>query len=443
MSLNTCACGYGCSCVGKPKTDEEQPEKHDSTSRKAAQKEPTKGKSKGKSKEQPKHQLPESAHTSDDEKEGYRYGHLVGRQLTPYECQLEDEVQQLQEALFTLTSHYAKVQFRLRQIAAASDSERIALLKELERMTSEPLDGSARDQQEKLPTLQSDASTMGSVRMKQHKIIAQLRGRLQNLAAAVDDYFVTDRKGQSRGETTGDSADGYEEDYDWDAEELQGNASKGTFLSEAWSDTIYGDTDNDGQSTRSKSKSKHRKGKGKSKGGKNALGTQKAQSGHGDAGDRHSRGECSKDCPSYKARRKSGSAGRSSPRNTSSKKDVSPNPGRLYSVLRETQSLPHNKRHTGDGVAVKKVRSTAKNHLEAIPKGSPRAANRKQKASATPSEKLAKGWPLSWQYLRLDEGPCTKSSTNIESSSNLCAAASSKPDAWSDVRQSKQSLKKS
>ncbi|SPP87387.1 uncharacterized protein LOC117589092 [Drosophila guanche] len=428
MSFNTCACSYGCGCVGKPKTVEEQPEGQDSSSRKAAQKEPTKGKSR----------LPASAHTSDDEKEGYRYGHLVGRQLTPYECQLEDELQQLQEALFTLTSHYAKVQFRLRQIAAASDSERIALLKELERMTSEPLDGSAREQQEKLPTLQSDASTMGSVRVKQHKIIAQLRGRLKSLAAAVDDYFVTDRTAQSRGETTGDSADGYEEDYGLEGEELQGNASRGTFLSEAWSDTIYADTDNEGQSSPSKSKSKHRKGKGKSKGGKNALGTPRAQPGHGGAGDRHTRGECSKDCPSYKARRKSGSSSRSTPRNTSSKKDVSPNPGRLYSVLSET----HYKRHTGDGLAVNKVRSTAKNHLEAIPKGSPRAANRKQKANATPSEKLAKGWPLSWQYLRLDEGPCTKSSTNIRSSSNLSAAASSRSDGWSDVRQSKQSLNK-
>ncbi|XP_022227445.2 uncharacterized protein LOC111077464 [Drosophila obscura] len=468
MSLNTCACGCGCPCgfvcCGKPKkTDEGQQEHGPSGSKPAHNKAEPADKSKthdgtsqgkekhltGKKSKDPHghqrksteelkhvsthsmqrssqlfHRRQRSSHSSSESmhaSEADGEGSMAGRQLTPYECQLEDDVQKLQEALFTMTSQYAKVQFRLRQIAAASDSERITLLKELERMTREPLDGSRRDQEDKLATLQSDAMSLGNVRIKQRKIIAQLRGRLLNLADSADDYFVTDREGQRRGDQTmGDGAD--EQDYVLGEEELQGNASKATFLSEAWSDTIHVDSESDGEQSRSKSKSKHRKGKGKNKkGGKNAQGGQGA---HGGAGDRHSRGECSKDCPSYRARRKSGSVGRSLPKNNLSKnigrmssKDVSPNSGRLYSVLRQTQSVPHYQRRAAEEGPVKKVRSAAKNHSETVPKRSrckpDLQAKRRQKASATPSENLAKGWPLSWRYLRLDEPPCTKSSMKM------------------------------
>ncbi|XP_070141667.1 uncharacterized protein [Drosophila kikkawai] len=68
-------------------------------------------------------------------------GQLVSRELTAYECQLEDDVEHLQEALFTISSQYAKIQFRLRQISSATTCEKNYLLKELEDMATQGVDG--------------------------------------------------------------------------------------------------------------------------------------------------------------------------------------------------------------------------------------------------------------------------------------------------------------
>jgi len=54
--------------------------------------------------------------------------------------QLEDDVEQLQEALFKISSHYAKIQFGLRQVASASSSESDSRLKDLKDLTSQGLD---------------------------------------------------------------------------------------------------------------------------------------------------------------------------------------------------------------------------------------------------------------------------------------------------------------
>ncbi|XP_068149973.1 serine/arginine repetitive matrix protein 1 [Drosophila tropicalis] len=123
-------------------------------------------------------------------------GEMVCRQLTSYECKLEDDVEQLQDALFRITSHYAKIQFRLRQIATASGCERMCLLKELERMTSQDLDNAKQMEiDSELPSLASDSQSLGNVRVKQHKILTQLRGRLQNLADAAGACFQTETGG--------------------------------------------------------------------------------------------------------------------------------------------------------------------------------------------------------------------------------------------------------
>ncbi|KAH8379487.1 hypothetical protein KR009_005286 [Drosophila setifemur] len=111
-------------------------------------------------------------------------GHLVSRALTPYECQLEDNVEQLQEALFTISSHYAKIQFRLRQIASAPAHDRDCLLKELEYLTGQGLDGCDHNKDNKIPSHHYDSNNMGSVRAKQHKIISQLRGCIDDLVKA-------------------------------------------------------------------------------------------------------------------------------------------------------------------------------------------------------------------------------------------------------------------
>lgn len=114
-------------------------------------------------------------------------GSVLSRKLTDYECNLEDEVQKLQDALFSISSHYAKIQFRLRQIACSTGNERLCLLRELERITCQGIDAT-RDNDE-MPTLMSDAYSMGDVRVRQKKIITQLRSRLTDLAEVADSGF--------------------------------------------------------------------------------------------------------------------------------------------------------------------------------------------------------------------------------------------------------------
>ncbi|KAH8394057.1 hypothetical protein KR200_007929 [Drosophila serrata] len=118
-------------------------------------------------------------------------GNLVSRELTAYECQLEDDVEHLQEALFTISSQYAKIQFHLRQISSATACEKNFLLKELEDMATHGVDG--RDcRWGELPSLRCDSTTLGNVRAKQQKIICQLRSRLDDLADATGACFQAD-----------------------------------------------------------------------------------------------------------------------------------------------------------------------------------------------------------------------------------------------------------
>ncbi|XP_043649295.1 uncharacterized protein LOC122617484 [Drosophila teissieri] len=101
-------------------------------------------------------------------------GRIVSRTMTPYECQLEGEVEQLQEALFKISSHYAKVQFRLRQISLASGYERDNLLKDLERLTAKGLDATGPKRDEKF-------SMQAKLHVKQDQILCQLRESLGDL----------------------------------------------------------------------------------------------------------------------------------------------------------------------------------------------------------------------------------------------------------------------
>ncbi|XP_016960551.1 uncharacterized protein LOC108031528 [Drosophila biarmipes] len=101
-------------------------------------------------------------------------GHTVSRCLTPYECQLEDDVEELQEALLKISSDYAKIQFGVRQVALASSSERDSLLKDLEHLTSQGLDDTKR-------SLDYIVSSPANIRVKQNNIFCQLRGRLKDL----------------------------------------------------------------------------------------------------------------------------------------------------------------------------------------------------------------------------------------------------------------------
>ncbi|XP_017128222.1 uncharacterized protein LOC108146677 isoform X1 [Drosophila elegans] len=119
-------------------------------------------------------------------------GRMVSRAMTPYECQLEDDVEQLQEALFTISSDYDKIQFRLRQIASASAYERDRLLKDLERLIARGLDGTEKKREKVVPGRRCNSAFSGQVRAKQKKIFCQLRSRLEELAGAPEVCFQTD-----------------------------------------------------------------------------------------------------------------------------------------------------------------------------------------------------------------------------------------------------------
>ncbi|KAH8416917.1 hypothetical protein KR222_001061 [Zaprionus bogoriensis] len=127
-----------------------------------------------------------------------RDGQIASRRLTEYECRLEDDVQKLQDALFSISSHYAKIQFRLRQIASATGYERVCLLRDLERITCQGLDAS-QDNNE-LPSLFCDSQTFGDVRLRQRMIINQLRGRVSSLLDDVADscYCAESEKDYNR-----------------------------------------------------------------------------------------------------------------------------------------------------------------------------------------------------------------------------------------------------
>lgn len=192
-------------------------------------------------------------------------GEIASRKLTSYECRLEDDVQRLQDALFSISSHYAKIQFRLRQIASSTDCERLSLLRDLEKITRQGIDAS-KDNDE-LPSLLEDSQSFGDVRLKQKQIISQLRGGLSNLMNATDVCFSPEaecsyktRKYQPRnGKSTEEST-----------------LEKG-YLCEVWSDQqkprmVMEDEDDDEESARprdkrkSKSKKKrHRKSTKKNK----------------------------------------------------------------------------------------------------------------------------------------------------------------------------------
>ncbi|EDW79215.1 uncharacterized protein Dwil_GK25856 [Drosophila willistoni] len=230
-------------------------------------------------------------------------GEMICRQLTPYECKLEDDVEQLQDALFRITSHYAKIQFRLRQIATASGCERMCLLKELERMTSQDLDNAKQlEIDSELPSLASDSQSLGNVRVKQHKILTQLRGRLQNLADAAGACFQTETGGcynlsrcvcQSKikqgvklpiFDDDGNVIDSHDQGchccrcqarLDQQGKGLPEGAKENgasstalpsgrRYLSETWSDTDYGMVDMDEMKSKSAKKKKSKTGKKKS-----------------------------------------------------------------------------------------------------------------------------------------------------------------------------------
>ncbi|OQR74749.1 RUN domain-containing protein 1-like [Tropilaelaps mercedesae] len=102
-----------------------------------------------------------------------------------YLRQLQDEQEQLNNALHALTSHFAQVQFRLKQIIDAPSDNKQTLLKELEEFAfrgvpdlREPTDDS-RDVIS--PMAVSNDEVMEQQRRKQQELMSKLRSQLQEL----------------------------------------------------------------------------------------------------------------------------------------------------------------------------------------------------------------------------------------------------------------------
>uniref|UniRef100_A0A1B0B4L2 Uncharacterized protein n=1 Tax=Glossina palpalis gambiensis TaxID=67801 RepID=A0A1B0B4L2_9MUSC len=98
-----------------------------------------------------------------------------------YVKNLEREYDQLQTAFLQLTSQYARVQFRLRQLLQATPGERNSLIRELARVTFNDFEFLSEDEREEMPRLQHGNRNLGDIKRKQHEVIKKLRCQICNL----------------------------------------------------------------------------------------------------------------------------------------------------------------------------------------------------------------------------------------------------------------------
>ncbi|XP_053957137.1 uncharacterized protein LOC128862502 [Anastrepha ludens] len=96
-----------------------------------------------------------------------------------YVRRLECEFTCLQRAFLALTTQFARLQFRVRQIVQAEPCEREALLLDLERVAF-----NGDEDSDELPRIQRDSINMGDVRHKQSYILERLRQQLGTLSEA-------------------------------------------------------------------------------------------------------------------------------------------------------------------------------------------------------------------------------------------------------------------
>lgn len=99
-----------------------------------------------------------------------------------YVRNLESEFECLQKAFLSLTTHFARLQFRLRQIMQAAPEERFGLLCDLERIAFEGADD--KNSLDELPRIQRDIRCMGDVRRKVNTVVNKLRSQLETLSQA-------------------------------------------------------------------------------------------------------------------------------------------------------------------------------------------------------------------------------------------------------------------
>jgi len=99
---------------------------------------------------------------------------------------LEEEQEQLNSSLMSLTSHFAQVQFRLKQIVDAEPETKENLLKELEEFAFRGIPDFQKtmkniEQTETTEEFEDHASKMESHKIKQQELIDQLKQQLEDL----------------------------------------------------------------------------------------------------------------------------------------------------------------------------------------------------------------------------------------------------------------------
>jgi hypothetical protein len=90
---------------------------------------------------------------------------------------LEQEQEQLTGSLMSLTTHFAQVQFRLKQVIAAPDEDKDRLLKELEEFAHR----GCPDMSKNILSPAAQDQIIQEQRIKQRDLIEQLKNQLQDL----------------------------------------------------------------------------------------------------------------------------------------------------------------------------------------------------------------------------------------------------------------------
>ncbi|KAK6110408.1 RUN domain family protein [Brugia pahangi] len=95
--------------------------------------------------------------------------------------ELEEEQERLNSSLLSLSTHFAQVQFRLKQISKADPSERDRLLKELEDFAFRGCTDLKLEKQKCSLTIDNERSSMNQQKERQKILIAHLKQQLEDL----------------------------------------------------------------------------------------------------------------------------------------------------------------------------------------------------------------------------------------------------------------------
>nr|CAG4638365.1 EOG090X03YR [Cyclestheria hislopi] len=122
----------------------------------------------------------ETSNFKDDDENWHGFCHGEDEKLQ----MLEEEQEQLNSSLMALTSHFAQVQFRLKQIVDAEPDMKERLLRELEEFAFRGIPDfhmSVRCVEGAISTEQDHTKIMEAHRLKQQELIAQLKQQLEDL----------------------------------------------------------------------------------------------------------------------------------------------------------------------------------------------------------------------------------------------------------------------